>query len=121
PGAISAERGHVIDMMATCLELGGAEYPKEFGGKKIDPHESLSLVPVIKGGKSDREHAYIFNHSGTHAVVKGDYKIVREGKRGKWALYHIPVDRTETKNLADQHPELVASMNAIWEKRWGKK
>jgi len=120
PGAISDQRGHVVDMMATCLELAGAEYPKEFNGQKVVQHESLSLVPIFKGSKVDREHVYIFNHSGTHAIVKGDYKIVREGKR-PWALYNLAENRTETINLADKQPERVKAMEQLWNARWGKK
>jgi arylsulfatase len=120
PGSISDQRGHVIDMMATCLELAGAEYPEEFNGKETKPHESISLVPILKGKTVDRDHAYVFNHGGTHAIVKGEYKIVREGRR-PWALYHLAKDRTETKNLAKQDPDRVTEMAAIWEKRWGKK
>ena len=120
PGSISKQRGHVVDLMATCLELAGAKYPEEFKGRETKPHESLSLVPILKGKTVDRDHAYVFNHSGTHAIVKGEYKIVREG-RGPWALYHLAKDRTETKNLAKQDPERVTEMVSIWEKRWGKK
>ncbi|MBT4665727.1 MAG: arylsulfatase, partial [Opitutae bacterium] len=118
-GSISKQRGHVVDMMATCLELAGTKYPKEFNGKETKDHESFSLVPILKGEAVDREHAYVFNHGGTHAIVKGEYKIVREGRR-PWALYHLAEDRTETKNLAAKHPDLVTQMDAIWEKRWGK-
>ena len=120
PGSISKQRGHVVDLMATCLELAGAKYPEEFKGGETKPHESLSLVPILKGKTVDRDHAYVFNHSGTHAIVKGEYKIVREGG-GPWALYHLAKDRTETKNLAKQDPERVTEMVSIWEKRWGKK
>ena len=107
-------------MMATCLELAGAKYPQEFNDKELTPHESLSLVPILKGSSNDRDHAYIFNHGGTHAIVKGDYKIVREGRR-PWALYNLAKNRTETNNLASKNPELVTKMAAIWEKRWGRK
>jgi len=120
PGAITRERGHVIDLMATCLELSGAKYPDSFGGKKIRPHESLSLLPILRAEKTNREHAYLFNHGGTHAVVQGDYKIVRERRR-PWALYHITEDRTETKDLAKEHPERVEMMATIWEARWGRR
>mgnify|MGYP003980600665 FL=1 len=119
PGSISDQRGHVIDMMATCLELAETKYPEEFNGKETKSHESFSLVPILKGKAVDRNHAYVFNHGGTHAIVKGDYKIVREGRR-PWTLYHLAEDRTETKNLAAKHPDLVTQMAAIWEKRWGK-
>jgi len=119
-GSITSERGHVVDLMATCLELAGADYPEEFAGLPIDPHESLSLVPVLKGKSNDRHHPYLFNHANTHAVVKGDFKIVREGRKGEWALYNIAKERTEITNLAAQHPEIVLEMVKLWEARWGK-
>ena len=119
-GSISSQRGHVIDMLATCLELAGAKYPEQFEGETLAPHESLSLVPVLKGNTVDRQHTYIFNHAGTHAIVKGDYKIVREGK-GPWALYNLANNRTETINLAGQQTERVEQMAKLWEARWGKK
>lgn len=118
-GSISGGRGHVVDLMATCLELAGAEYPETFGGNAIMPHESHSLVPILSGESGDRDHAYLFNHSKTHAVVKGDYKIVREGK-GKWALYHLAKERTEVTNLAAKQPKVVEELARIWEARWGK-
>lgn len=120
PGAITSERGHVVDMMATCVDLADAEFPQVHAGKTILPHESLSLVPILKGKRNDREHHYIFNHSNTHAIVKGDFKIVREGK-GEWALYNLALNRTETRNLAAEHPEIVKELARLWELRWGKK
>ena len=120
PGSITAERGHVVDLMATCLELAGTSYPEKFADKTLEAHESKSLVPVLNGGSNTRDHAYLFNHSGTHAVVSGDYKIVREGKR-PWALYNLAKNRTETINLAKKLPQVVEDLSEIWEARWGEK
>ena len=120
-GSITEQRGHVIDMMATCAELAGAELPEEFNGKTIDPLESLSLVPIMKGKTTSRDHAYLFNHANTHAIVKGDYKIVREGGKRPWALYNLARNRTETIDLAAKQPEVVTKLAEIWEARWGKK
>lgn len=83
-GSITKQRGHVIDMLATCADLAGTNYPKEFAGRQIVAHESLSLVPIIKGSTTNRDHVYLFNHANTHAVVKGDFKIVREGAKRPW-------------------------------------
>ena len=105
---------------ATCLDLAGANYPQEYGEQTLREHDSLSLVPIFKNSQNDREHAYLFNHSGTHAVVKGDYKIVRE-RKGDWALYNLARNRTETNNLAGEKPELVKELAAVWEGRWGRK
>lgn len=120
PGSITEQRGHVIDMLATCIDLAGSSYPKKFGDNNIDPHESMSLVPILEGKKVNRNHAYLFNHSGTHAVVKGDYKIVREGKR-PWSLYNLAKNRTETINLARKNPDIVKNLEEIWNQRWKKR
>ncbi len=120
-GSISDQRGHVIDMMATCVDLAGAKYPAKFDDKTIAPHESLSLAPIFQGKTVDHDHAYIFNHSGTHAIVKGDYKIVREGIKRPWALYNLAQNRTETDNLAAKQPAKVEELEKIWEARWGNR
>ncbi|MGH7201980.1 MAG: arylsulfatase, partial [Planctomycetaceae bacterium] len=39
PGAITHQPGHVIDIMATCVDLAGASYPAEREGLKIQPLE----------------------------------------------------------------------------------
>ena len=120
PGSVTAERGHVVDLMATCLELAGTSYPEKFADKTLEAHESKSLVPILTGDSTDRNHAYLFNHSGTHAIIRGDYKIVREGKR-PWALYNLAKNRTETINLAKKLPQIVEDLSEIWETRWGEK
>ncbi len=117
PGSISRQRGHVVDLMATCLELGEATYPTEFQGRTIRPHESLSLVPVITGGQQPRNHPYYFRHGGSRALIEGDWKIVSEGK-GAWALYNLVQNRTETVNLASEYPDRVAAMAAKWQQRY---
>ncbi len=119
PGSLTEERGHVVDLMATCLELGGATYPSHFRGQLIEPHESRSLAPILRGETLSRDYAYLFRHGGTHAVVQGDYKIVREGRRA-WALYNLVNNRTETIDLALSEPERVARMETIWNARWGR-
>ena len=116
-GTITTQRGHVVDLMATCLELGKASYPKSQGGKSIRPHESLSLVPVITGGNQTREHPYYFNHGGSRALIQGDWKIVSEGK-GRWALYNLLKNRTETVDLAARHPDRVRRMERLWLDRY---
>jgi len=119
PGTLTNERVHAVDLLATCLELADAEYLAEIADKDTVPHESRSFVPFLKGKSLPKDHPYFFNHAGTVALIKDDYKIVREG-REDWALYNLIEDRTETKDLAKQKPELVAEMEKIWMSRWDK-
>ncbi|HSU66381.1 MAG TPA: arylsulfatase, partial [Tepidisphaeraceae bacterium] len=46
PGQWRQQVGHVIDIMATCVDAGGAKYPTEFEGKPILPMEGKSLLPA---------------------------------------------------------------------------
>ncbi|MBT3200396.1 MAG: arylsulfatase [Phycisphaerales bacterium] len=118
-GSITQQRGHMVDIMSTCIDLAGAKYPDKFDGKKIDPNEGTSLVPAIKGGKQDHDRAYYFNHSGTRAVIKGDWKVICEGSR-PWELHNITIEKTEITNLADKNPKKVEELVTLWETRFGK-
>ena len=116
-GTITSQRGHMVDIMATCVDLAGAKYPAEFDGQTLDPNEGTSLVPAIKGGKQDYDRAYYFNHAGTRAVIKGDWKVVAEG-RGKWQLHNLAKEKTEITDLADKMPDKVKELVALWDARW---
>ena len=90
------------------------------GVTNIEPNVSWWLGAILKGKKVKRNPSFLFNRSGTHAVVKGDYKSVREGER-QWSLYNLAENRTETINLATKNPDVVKSLEMIWDKRWGKR
>ncbi|MEN8785759.1 MAG: arylsulfatase [Akkermansiaceae bacterium] len=111
----SAEPTHLIDLMATCLDLAKATYPKE----KI-PVEGTSLVPILKGKTLERDKPIFFEHEGNRAVRDGDWKLVAKSVKGKWELYNIPADRTEMNNLAEKHPDIVKKMTAQYD-QWAKK
>src|SRR5439155_6360388 len=34
-GSLETQPGHLIDIMATCVDISGAKYPKKFNGEKI--------------------------------------------------------------------------------------
>ncbi len=108
--------GHLIDIMATCVELSGATYPEKYKGNKIQPMEGLSLAPSFsKDEKPDR--ALLFEHYGKAAIRKGNWKLVRLGYKKPWELYDLEKDRSEQKNLAEKNPKLTAELAELWEKQ----
>jgi arylsulfatase A-like enzyme len=127
PGRVSHQPGHVIDLMATCLDLAGATYPYTYNGHAIIPTEGISLVPLLKGpdwiGQSSRGHdALYFEHEGNRAIRQGDWKLVSTYPADNWALYNLKIDRTELHDLRQQQPQRVQKMAALydgWAKRAG--
>jgi arylsulfatase len=113
-GELEHTPSHLIDLMATAVDVAGATYPTHFhGGEAIQPMEGKSLVPAFDGRPIEREAIY-WEHEGNRAVRQGDYKLVAKGAEGKWELYDIAHDRSEQQDLSNQFPELVARMEKLW-------
>ena len=118
-GTLTSQIGHEIDIMATCLDVAGVNYPSTFQGRSIIPLEGKSLVPIFEG-KQREGHASIFwEHEGNSAVREGKWKLVSQHP-DYWELYDMEEDRTELHNLADQYPERVKDMAARY-REWAKR
>ena len=113
-GKFRRQHGHLIDIMATCVDVAGASYPAEFKGQPITPMEGRSLVPAFGDNPIDREALY-FEHERNRAVLAGEWKLVARGEDGPWELYDVAKDRTETVDLAAQFPGKVEEMAKMWQ------
>lgn len=113
-GEYRTQPGHVIDIMTTVADVGGATYPKIFQGHAIKPMEGRSLVPAFANQAIDRGPLF-WEHEGNAAVRVGDWKLVRAGRSGSWELYDLKSDRTELHDLASHEPARVAELAAQWE------
>ena len=114
-GSLTQQPGHVMDVMATCVELAGATYPKAFGGHAITPLAGQSLLPILQGEKRPGHDVIGWEHFGARALRQGDWKIVGK-KDAPWELYDLSADRCELKNLAKANPEKVKELDAAWTK-----
>jgi arylsulfatase len=113
-GELRQQPGHLVDVMATCVDLAGAKYPAEFQGRPIQPMEGRSLVPAFENQPIQRD-ALFWEHEGNAAVRVGDWKLVRMGRSGPWELYNLKTDRTELHDLAAAEPARAAELAAKWE------
>jgi arylsulfatase len=112
-GTYTSQPGHLIDFMATFLDVGKAAYPKQIGERVIDPLQGISLNPIFRG-EQRKPHDTLYFHFGTdRALRQGDWKLV-SAKRGRWELYNMEADRTELYDLAAEQPERVKAMSAVW-------
>ena len=97
-GQLRYQPGQLPDIMATVLQVTGAEYPETFNGNDILPCEGTSLVPIFEN-RSNRKGLMYWEHEGNAAVRDGKWKLVRDYP-GPWELYDLSADRTEMHDLA---------------------
>jgi len=120
PAGITTEAGgfcrdlvHITDIMPTCLELAGAEYPGQTE-RTVPPLVGESIAPAL-AGKAPRRGCMFWEHEANRALRDGDWKIVAKGIDGAWELYDLSADRTELNDLAADQPERVEAMSAKWQ------
>ena len=126
-GAISHSFMSMMDILPTIMEAIDSEYPTSgsFNGRKINDIYGVSAWPYLTG-QSDKVHhdtAAGWATGRGAALVKGDFKIIKEATRAQlantdWRLYNIADDPGERNDLAAANPELVAEMAAEWSENW---
>ena len=99
------------DVLPTLSETAGVSVPEDLDG--------LSFLPALTGQKQQaHDHLYWEFHEqqGTQAVRKGDWKAVKLnvfGDEPEFLLFNLAVDQEESRNLAEQHPEILAELIRI--------
>lgn len=114
PGGLVRDPAHIIDLMATCVDVSGAHYLTERRSEKVYPMEGISLEPAFRGHELHRRNPIFWEHEGNRAVREGRWKAVSKYPGG-WELYDMTADRTETEDLAEKHPEHLRRLSAAWD------
>jgi len=111
---LEAQPGHLVDLMATCVDVAGASYPKEREGQQIKPLEGISLRPAFAGKALKRARPIFWEHEGNRAVREGKWKLVAK-ENEPWELYDMDADRSELHDLAAAKPDLAKRLASEWE------
>ena len=119
PGTVSDEIVGHIDLYPTLLDMIGVAKPAQ---QKID---GISYASVLKGTGGIERKAFFnyFPHgqspgkAGGVSARSGDWKLIRwfgvpAGAAGRYELYNLRDDLSETKNLATDQPDRVKELDA---------
>ncbi|OHB64153.1 MAG: hypothetical protein A2Y76_04095 [Planctomycetes bacterium RBG_13_60_9] len=108
PGSVNDHTICLNDLMATAAEIVGAKLPDNAG------EDSVSLVSEFLGtGKGPARAATVHQSmAGDFAIRQGDWKLIYF-KDGRRALYHLPSDLSETKDVLVENPEIVARLTKL--------
>ena len=111
PGRFSNRPGHVIDIMATALELASIDAPAD---DSIAPPEGQSFLGVITGGTVCDHDALYWEHLGHRAIRKDGWKAVFTSLTERWELFRLDDDPTEIDDVGDDQPDRLAELIATW-------
>jgi len=128
-GEIRSQFHHVNDVASTVLEATGLPAPTMVNGVKQIPMDGVSMLYATKDKNAeDRHKVQYFEMFGNRAIYNDGWlaRVVHMvpwvGKPRnafldeKWELYNVDEDFSLTNNLAEQNPEKVEEMIALFEK-----
>ncbi|HOD82411.1 MAG: Arylsulfatase [Planctomycetes bacterium ADurb.Bin126] len=112
-GSTCDELVMIEDYFPTILELAGVRDARQVGGE-ID---GVSFVPLLRGGKGPADRALVWHYPNVwgpqgpgigpySAIRQGDWKYIYYHDGPREELFNLADDISETRNLADQKPEI---------------
>ena len=116
-GEMRHSPAHIIDIVPTLLAAAGSKPPEQWAGQPVPPAPGKSLMPLLAKDGVALHDSLWWQHEDNRALRVGDWKIVAAGKESPWELYDMHADRSEDHDQAQDHPEKVKELAAIWTKQ----
>jgi arylsulfatase len=124
-GEVRNQYHHSVDIVPTILDVLGLEMPQVYRGVKQFPLSGVSMRYTFDAKPEDKtkKHRQYYAMLGTRAIWEDGWKAVAlhapiTGKghfdKDQWELYHVDVDRAESKDLAKQHPDKLKALIKAW-------
>jgi arylsulfatase A-like enzyme len=112
-GALRRTPSHLIDLAPTILEIAGGSWPLFLDSLPVPPPPGKSLGPALLRDRAIKRDYLWWYHDDNRALRVGDWKLVAD-HQAPWELYYLRRDRSETRNLANSHPDKVRELEAAW-------
>ena len=130
-GGIRRQFHHHIDITPTILESAGVPAPTRVNGVEQKPMEGVSMLYTFDDAQApDRHTTQYFELTGTRAIYhEGWWAGTRHGQDGLtasagtvpfdqdvWELYDMTSDFGHATDLAAEHPQKLAELQAIFDR-----
>jgi arylsulfatase len=122
-GEVRNQYHHSTDIFPTILEACGIEMPAKVNGVEQSPLSGISMGYTFASDGATRKETQYYEMMGNRGIWHGGWKAVAEhgpnlgtGRfdEDRWQLFHTDEDRSEAHDLADQHPDKVEELKALW-------
>ncbi len=113
PGSVSNHISAFWDFLPTACDIAGVAIAENT--------DVISYLPTLLAEESQAEHDYVYweyyGKGGKKAVRKGQWKAVvndlYKNPDSPVELYDLETDPGETRNLANEYPEIVSELDSI--------
>ena len=116
---------HAIDIVPTIYECLGLEPPETLKGYTQAPLEGVSFAASFNDPAADTgKQTQFYSMGGTRAIWHEGWKAVALSPAApdawadyptqQWELFDTNLDPSECHDLADQHPEKLQELIALW-------
>ncbi|TNF51838.1 MAG: arylsulfatase, partial [Gammaproteobacteria bacterium] len=132
-GGLREQFMHVVDVVPTILEVTGIAAPEFVDGIKQAPIEGTSFAYTFDAANAEaptRHTTQYFEMMGQYALYHEGWLLATKVNRAPWEaygaanpdplnnqvleLYNLDEDFSQSNNIADQHPDKVKELKAMF-------
>jgi len=123
-GEVREQYHHSTDIVPTILDIVRLEMPKTYRGVEQYPLSGVSMRYTFDNAKTPtQKKRQYYSMLGTRGIWQDGWKAAAmhapisgtgHFDKDRWELYHVDADRSESKNLADNHPDKLKELLEVW-------
>lgn len=131
-GGVRPQFCHAVDVYATVLDAAGIAQPETVDGVTQQPVDGTSLLASFRDpGADEHRHLQYFELMGSRGIYADGWKAVTDhvpnqfGERerligsfdfdtDRWSLFHLAEDFSESRDVAEEHPDVVRRLEELW-------
>jgi len=133
-GEIRSQYHHISDIAPTIMQAAGIEVPEVYNSVPQQPMDGVSMAYAFDDAdapnQKERQYYEMFGNramwaDGWKAVtlhanrMPWEINVTLPFEEDEWELYHVAEDFSESTNLAEQNPEKLAELIAMFdEEAW---
>ena len=128
PGSVRHQWHHANDVFPTILELVGVPVPTSLDGVAQEPLDGVSFAAtVLSGDAPESHHTQYFEMRANRGIYHEGWTAVtqhytpwlidhpdRPMSQDRWELYDTRTDWTQAHDVAAEHPEKLAELQALF-------
>ena len=122
-GEVRDQYLHAVDVVPTIYELLGVDPPDVIKGYTQSPIEGASFAASFGDPQAPGRETQFYSMLGMRALYHQGWLATTlhpplsgwgNFDEDVWELYDLRTDRTQTRNVADEHPDLLERLKGLW-------